>query len=146
VIQKIIKQTKQQMETQTTKIDFSKLYKTRNKEMIEVKVEEEDLIVPMILWFDPYEKLTKRHYYMLYDETNNNDFMKSRGYEFTVVNFKLNKDLEWIQTDNDSIFNFIGPSGRSLLEKLNEISYSKNRKKGVCLRSIYNKRLVSIFW
>jgi hypothetical protein len=80
------------------------------------------------------------------DETNNNDFMKSRGYEFTVVNFKLNKELEWIQIDNDSIFKFIGPSGKSLLEKLNEISFSKNKKKGACLRSLYNKRLVSIFW
>uniref|UniRef100_A0A6C0LRT8 Uncharacterized protein n=1 Tax=viral metagenome TaxID=1070528 RepID=A0A6C0LRT8_9ZZZZ len=136
------------METQTTKIDFSKLYITRNKQIInEVTVEEdEEIIVPIILWFDPYEKLTKRYCYMLYDETNNNEFMKSRGYEFTVVNFKLNKELEWVQTDNDSIFNFIGPSGKSLLEKLNEISFSKNRKKGLCLRSLFNKRLASIFW
>jgi hypothetical protein len=134
------------MESQTTQVDFSKLYKTRNKQHITELIVEEELIVPTILWFDPFEKLTKRHYYMLYDETNNNDFMKSRGYEFTVVNFKLNKELEWIQIDNDSIFKFIGPSGKSLLEKLNEISFSKNKKKGLCLRSLYNKRLVSIFW
>ena len=134
------------MESQTTQVDFSKLYKTRNKQHIpELKLEEE-LIVPIILWFDPFEKLTKRHYYMLYDETNNNDFMKSRGYDFTVVNFKLNTELQWVQTDNESIYRFIGPSGRSLLEKLNEISFSKNKKKGLCLRSLYNKRLVSIFW
>lgn len=134
------------METQKAQIDFSKLYKTRNKQHITEDKVEEELIVPTILWFDPYEKLTKRHYYMLYDETNNNEFMKSRGYEFTVVHFKLNNELEWVQTDNESIYKFIGPSGRSLLEKLNEISFSKNKKKGLCLRSLYNKRLVSIFW
>lgn len=134
------------MESQTTQVDFSKLYKTRNKQHIPELIVEEELIVPIILWFDPFEKLTKRHYYMLYDETNNNDFMKSRGYDFTVVNFKLNTELEWVQTDNESIYRFIGPSGRSLLEKLNKISFSKNKKKGLCLRSLYNKRLVSIFW
>ena len=136
-------------ESVANKIDFTKLYKSKKNYTDyknEIKQKEEIIIFKSILWHDPIKKIRDYGFYARFDETNNDNYMKSHGFSDVIITFQLNEKLEWVQLDNDTIYGFKNLDGKKLLDYLNNLSFSIYNKKGVCIRNKYNERIVSNFW
>jgi hypothetical protein len=131
------------------KIDFSKLYKTKQNYMDyknELKQNEEVIMYKTILWYEPAKKIRDYGFYANFDETNNDEHMKLRGFSDIIISFQLNEKLEWIQIDNDAIYGFVCMDGKKCINYLNELSLAMYNKKGICIRNKYGHRIASNFW
>jgi len=131
------------------KIDFSKLYKTKKNYTDyknEIKQNEEVIVFKTILWYEPAKKIRDYGFYANFDETNNDNHMKLRGFSDIIISFQLNEKLEWIQIDNDAIYGFVCMDGKKCIHYLNELSLAMYNKKGMCIRNKYGDRIASNFW
>jgi hypothetical protein len=136
-------------ESGVNKIDFSKLYKTKKNYMDyknELKQNEELIVFKTVLWYNPLKKIRDYGFYANFDETNNDNHMKLRGFSDIIISFQLNEKLEWIQIDNDAIYGFVCLDGKKCLDYLNVLSSSMYNKKGICIRNKFNDRIASNFW
>lgn len=135
--------------SQMTKVDFSKLYKTPinyKDYKNEIIQNYEVIICKTLLWYNPLKKINDYGFFAIFDETNNDEDMKRRGFSDIIINFQLNEKLEWIQLDNDVIYGFDCLDGKKCLNYLNRLSNSMYKKKGLCIRNKFNDRIASNFW
>jgi len=131
------------------KIDFSKLYKTKKNYTDyknEIKLDHEIIICKSVLWYNPLKKIRDYGFFASFDESNNEDHMKLRGFLDIIITFQLNEKLEWIQIDNDAIYGFECLDGKKCLQYLNEVSFAMYNKKGICIRNKFGERISSNFW
>jgi hypothetical protein len=136
-------------ESGVNKIDFSKLYKTKKNYTDyknEITQNHELIIFKTILWYNPLKKIRDYGFYATFDETNNDEHMKLRGFSDIIISFQLNEKLDWIQIDNDAIYGFVCLDGKKCLDYLNGLSSSMYNKKGICIRNKFNERIASNFW
>lgn len=136
-------------ESGLTKIDFSKLYKTKKNYTDyknEITQNHEVIIFKTVLWYNPLKKIRDYGFFATFDETNNDEHMKLRGFSDMIISFQLNEKLEWIQIDNDTIYGFMSLDGKKCLDYLNNLSSSMYNKKGICIRNKFDDRIASNFW
>ena len=131
------------------KTDFSKLYKTKKNYTDyknEITQNHEVIIFKTILWYNPLKKIRDYGFFATFDETNNDEHMKLRGFSDMIISFQLNEKLEWVQLDNDAIYGFICRDDKKCLDYLNELSIAMYNKKGICILNKYGDRIASNFW
>ena len=136
-------------ESGLTKIDFSKLYKTKKNYTDyknEITQNHEVIIFKTVLWYNPLKKIRDYGFFATFDETNNDEHMKLRGFSDMIISFQLNEKLEWVQLDNDAIYGFVCLDGKKCLDHLNHLSTSMYNKKGICIRNKFDDRIASNFW
>jgi len=112
----------------------------------ELKQNEELIVFKTVLWYEPAKKIRDYGFFAIFDETNNDEHMKLRGFSDIIIRFQLNEKLEWIQLDNDAIYGFVCLDGKKCLDYLNGLSTSMYNKKGICIRNKFNDRIASNFW
>ena len=57
----------------------------------ELKQNEEIIIFKTIVWYEPLKKIRDYGFYATFDETNNDEHMKLRGFSDIIIRFQLNE-------------------------------------------------------